>query len=525
MLTYKMLAGTLEACTNRPFGIGMSPITALNNYRTRCPFATLIFLIASLVMVSVVSADITLPKLFSDHMVLQRNSSVPVWGTASPNEKLAVSFGEAEHKVSADASGRWSTTIRTGGAGGPFELNISSEDSELKVGFTNVMVGDVWICSGQSNMEWTVSQALNPETEIEKAKNFPNVRLFSIETSASPKPLEDFGVVTPWAVCSPDSVKGFSAVGYFFGREISKKVEDVPIGLIDSTWGGTRCEAWTSRQSLDQVESLAPLLKHWDDQKEMVTSRNHPANIYNAMVAPMTKFPVRGFIWYQGEANVGRGHQYATLFPTLIKDWRTQFGSNTLPFYFAQLAPYNYDGRGENALQELWDAQLKTANKVDGVGMVVTADVGNLEDIHPRNKQAVGQRLALLALKKTYAEELKDNPVEGETCGPFFESISKSGAQVRVTFRHTGASLKLRGQGTELKGFSVCGKDRVFHPAVAKIVDKVVVELICAKVPEPMEVRYGWGEGFEMNLMNDAGLPASPFRSDDFPLVSEGKNF
>jgi len=295
--------------------------------------------------------------------------------------------------------------------------------------------------------------------------------------------------------------------------------------LIDSTWGGSRCEAWTSRESLDEVESLAPLLNHWDDQKEMVTSRNHPANIYNAMVAPMTKFPVRGFIWYQGEANVGRGHQYATLFPTLIKDWRTQFGSNELPFYFAQLAPYIYDGRGENALQELWDAQLKTANEVEGVGMVVTADVGNLEEIHPRNKQAVGQRLALLALKNSYTEELKDNPVEGEACGPFFESLSKSGAQIRVTFRNTGASLQLRSQDTELKGFSVCGKDGIFYPAVAKIVDEVVVELICAKVPEPTEVRYGWNDGFEMNLMNDAGLPASPFRSDDFPLVSEGKNY
>lgn len=476
-------------------------------------------------MANMVSADITLPKLFSDHMVLQRGSNVPVWGTASPGEKLVVTFGDGEYKVTANANGDWSTMIRTGGAGGPFELNISSAESDLKVGFTNVMVGDVWVCAGQSNMEWPVSKALNPETEIEKAKNFPNVRLFSIETSASPKPLEDFGVVSPWAVCSPDSVKEFSAVGYFFGREIAKKVEDVPVGLIDSTWGGTRCEAWTSRASLDEVESLGPLLKHWDDQKEMLTSRNHPANIYNAMVAPMTRFPIRGFIWYQGEANVGRGHQYATLFPTLIKDWRTQFGSDELPFYFVQLAPYTYDGRGENALQELWDAQLKTANEVKGVGMVTTTDVGDLEDIHPRNKQAVGQRLALLALKNSYAEELKDSPVEGEACGPLFESISKSGATVRVTFRHTGANLQLRNQDTELKGFSVCGEDGVFHPAVAKIVDQVVVELICAKVPEPSAVRYGWGEGFEMNLMNDAGLPASPFRSDSFPLVSEGKNF
>ncbi len=477
------------------------------------------------VLPAVIRADITLPKLFSDHMVLQRNSEVPIWGTASPGEELKITFGEFEYKATATESGSWAATIKTGGAGGPYELNVSSESSDLRVGFTNVMVGDVWICAGQSNMEWQVSKALNPETEIEKAKNFPGIRLFSIENSASPKPLEDFGVVKPWAICGPDSVKDFSAVGYFFGRDLSKKLGDVPIGLINSTWGGTRCEAWTSRQSLDEVEALGPLLEHWDGQKEMVTSRNHPANIYNSMIAPMTRFPVRGFIWYQGEANVGRGHQYATLFPTLIRDWRKQFGSNELPFYFVQLAPFKYEGRGDQALQELWDAQLKTAQKTPGTGMVVTTDIGNLDDIHPRNKQAVGQRLALLALKGEYAEELKDNPVEGEASGPIFESFSRSGPEVRVTFRNTGERLQLRNQDSQLKGFSVCGEDGVFYPAVATIVDDVVVNLICSKVPEPTEIRYGWDAGFEMNLVNDAGLPASPFRSDDFKLESEGRNF
>lgn len=526
--TSKKLCGPLRL--HSILSTGMLQITSINIFRSHFRIAALPFvLVAAFVIANSPEnalADITLPKLFSDHMVLQRNSDVPVWGTASPNESLKVTFGEQEHSVTAKADGQWSTTIKTGGAGGPFELGISSAESELKVGFTNVMVGDVWICSGQSNMEWPVSKALNPETEIEKAKNFPNVRLFSIATSSSPKPVEDFGVVTPWAVCGPDSVKDFSAVGYFFGREVSKKLEDVPIGLIDSTWGGTRCEAWVSRESLNDVESLAPLLKHWDDQKEMVTSSNHPANIYNAMIAPMTRFPVRGFIWYQGEANVGRGQQYQTLLPTLIKDWRTQFGSEALPFYFVQLAPYNkYDGRGKDALPELWDAQLKTVNNVADTGMVVTTDVGDLEDIHPRNKQAVGHRLALLAHKGCYGDELKDNPVQGESSGPLFESISKSGALVRVTFRHTGSELRLRNQDTVVKGFTVCGEDRIFYPAVAKIVDDVVIELICAKVPEPTEVRFGWGENFEMNLVNDAGLPASPFRSDDFPLSSEGRNF
>ena len=496
-----------------------------NYFRVRSPLATLIVAAFATLFCGQVRGDIALPKLFSDHMVLQRNSMVPVWGTASPGEKLKVTFDDKEYLATATAEGAWSTKIQTGDAGGPYELNISSTESVLKVGFTNVMVVDVWICAGQSNMEWPVSKALNPETEIEKAKNFPNLRLFSIETSASPKPLADFNLVKPWAICSPDSVKDFSAVGYFFGSGLAKKIGDVPIGLIDSTWGGTLCEAWTSRESLSKVESLSSLLKHWDDQEEAVTSRNHPANIYNSMIAPMTRFPVRGFIWYQGEANVGRGHQYMTLAATLIQDWRKQFGSETLPFYFVQLAPYNYEGRGENALPELWDSQLKIAQDVPGTGMVVTTDVGNLEEIHPRNKQVVGQRLAMLALKNDYAEELKEEPAEVEGCSPLFESISRTGALLRVTFSNTGKKLGSRSRDSELTGFTVCGEDRVFHPAVATIVDDIVVELVCAKVPEPVAVRYGWTDGFEMNLINDAGLPASPFRSDDFPMASEGKNF
>ena len=494
-------------------------------YQLRSSVVVFAVAIFTTLLTGEVSADISLPKIFSDHMVLQRNSTVPIWGTASPDEKLKITFDGQELDATATESGVWSTEIKTGEAGGPYELEVSSTESELRVGFTDVMVGDVWICAGQSNMEWPVSSALNPETEIEKAKNFPNLRLFSIETSVSPKPLEDFSRVQPWVNCSPDSVKDFSAVGYFFGCGLSKKLGEIPIGLIDSSWGGSRCEAWISRESLEKAETLKPLLKHWDEQTDTVTSRNHPANIYNAMIAPMTRFPVRGFIWYQGEANVGRGYQYATLLPTLISDWRAQFGSESLPFYFAQLAPYRYEGAGENALNELWDAQLKTATQVPGVGMVVTSDVGDLEDIHPRNKQVVGQRFSQIALKNDYADDLKENPLEGECCGPMFESISRSGARLRVTFRHTGAKLSPSNQDTELKGFALCGEDGVFHPAVATVVDDVVVEVICAKVPEPTDVRYGWGEGFEMNLVNDAGLPASPFRSDDFPMASEGENF
>ena len=507
-------------------GTRMPLTTSLNLHPVRNFLLALLIVSAQLIFNSQhASADIILPKLFSDHMVLQRESEVPVWGVATPGQALKVTFADVSYETKADAGGKWSTSIRTHEAGGPFELEVSAEGSDLKVGVSNVMVGDVWICSGQSNMEWPVKKALNPDTEIEQAKNFPNLRLFSIKPSSSPEPLEDFGVVEPWAVCGPDSVGDFSAVGYFFGRELSKSVGDVPIGLINSTWGGTRCEAWASRESLESVESLSPLLKHWDEQKELVTSRNHPANIFNAMVAPMTRFPIRGVIWYQGEANVGRGKQYSTLFPTMISDWRKQFGSDSMPFYFAQLAPFKYQGRGNDALPELWEAQRLTALKVPGTGMVVTSDIGNLEDIHPRNKQAVGQRFALLALRNQYFDQLNDEQKARESCGPMLESISLNGNVVRVTFTHTGNQLQVGGQGSDLVGFSVCGEDKVFHPADARIVDDVVVELTCESVSKPVAVRYGWGEGFEMNLVNDANLPASPFRSDDFPMNSDGKHF
>jgi len=469
-------------------------------------------------------ADLTLAKIFSDHMVLQRESTVPIWGTATPAAEMVIRFAEKEYKAKADAKGRWSSNLEIGKAGGPFELEVSEVGSELTIGVSNIMVGDVWICSGQSNMEWPVSKALNPDTEIEQAKNFSNIRLFQVGESASPKPLDDFGVVKSWAVCSPDSVADFSAVGYFFAKSLSKDLKDVPVGLVDVSWGGTRCEGWTSAEAIGQQESLKPLLDHWKESEE-VSSPDHPGHIFNSMISPLTQFPVKGVIWYQGEANVGRGHQYRTLFPTLIKDWRTRFNNPQLPFLFVQLAPYKYEGAGEFALQELWDAQLHTARQVSGTAMAVITDVGDLEDIHPRNKQAVGQRLAGLAMEKVYADPESEDKPKAVAGGALFQSIATQGNVVRVTFSQVGEKLMPSNEEAPLSGFQICGADKVFHPAEAKVVGDVVVEVKSEKVPEPIAVRFGWNGEFDMNLNNAAGHPVAPFRSDDFPMESADKHF
>ena len=330
---------------------------------------------------SAVLGDISLPKIFSDHMVLQRNAKTRISGAAEAGQKLVIKFAGKEIKVTADAKGNWSSMIQTGKAGGPYELEVADLKGGPKVMFSDIWVGEVWICSGQASM--TVSQALNSETEVNQSKNFPMLRLFTVGQFASVKPLNDFTKVTSWSVCSPETVKDFSATAYFFGREVSKDLSDVKIGLIDASWSGTVCEAWTSRDAMEKVAALEPMLKHSDENDEP-TSPNRPANLYNGMISPMTDFPIRGVIWYQGEANNGRGHQYATLFPTLIHDWRKKFGTGDFPFYFVQLAPYRYKLESPESLAEVRDAQLKALKTVPNTGMVVTTDVGNIDDIDPK---------------------------------------------------------------------------------------------------------------------------------------------
>ena len=478
-----------------------------------------------LLLSSFALADISLPRIFSDHMVLQQKSAVKVWGSAEPGQEIEITFNEQSSLSTADADGNWNGVINTPAAGGPFELEIKATNAETKVVFTDVMVGEVWICSGQSNMEWPTSKALNPDGEIESSKKFPNIRLFSVGHNATPQPLDEFSKTEGWNIGNPESVADFSAVAYFFGRDLHENL-DVPIGLIHTSWGGTRCEAWISRPGMDSIDELKPLLAHWDENDDP-TNRHRPSNLFNGMIAPLKGFRFQGVIWYQGEANVGRGRQYHTLFPALIDNWRTELNNPDAPFLFVQLAPFRYGNQPIEALAEVWDAQRMTQRNVADTGMVVTTDIGNVGDIHPQNKQEVGRRLALWALGNTYQELLAANSIAvPETfSGPLFKTHEKTEGtnEIVISFDHIGEGFEARGGG-ELTHFTICGEDQEFVPAKAEIEGDTIV-VSADGIQEPTAVRFAWDDSSEPNLFNKFGLPASPFRTDEFPLLSDEVDF
>lgn len=466
-------------------------------------------------------ADITLPQMFSDNMVLQRNNKTKIFGTADIKQKLSVQFGETVLNVTADGDGAWSVMMPIGEAGGPFELTVTAEAGQPQVKLSNVMVGEVWVCAGESNMHWPVSKVLNSKREIEQSINFPHIRFFTVEENVSRQPLDRFEKVVGWDVCSPDTVGDFSATAYFYARELSKQLPGVPIGLMHASWDGTSCEAWISRPGLDKVNRFETMLEQWDSVSTE-DDRNRPSVLFNGMISPIKPFPFRGVIWYQGERNNGRGQQYSALLPTLIADWRDYFRNEEMPFYFVQLAPFRYKQLPEAGLAEVWDAQFKTMQQVKHTGMVVTTDIGNADDINPKNKQEVGRRLSLIAVGNVYQKSLKSGePIEFS--GPIYDGLSKNGNRIRLIFKHA-QGLKVRTDGEALNCFTICGEDGEFFPATAKIVGESI-ELHSDEVASPTAVRFGWMDTASPNLVNGAGLPASPFRTDDFPLQSTGKEF
>ena len=472
-----------------------------------------------LCVASTLSADIRLPKIFCDKMVLQRDANIRVWGDAGAGEELVISIGDNSSTTTADADGKWFVEVQAPPAGGPYELTVAG--SESRVVFSDVMVGEVWLCSGQSNMQWSMRQSLPLEAdEMEKffaEINNPNVRLLTVPASAVEEPASDITNGVVWEECTPESVAEFSAVAYLFATALQKHeaLRDVPIGLIDASWGGTPAEAWTSRAALEQHENLKPLLDHWDERSDKRTP-HCPASLYNGMISPLVPFTIRGVIWYQGEANVGRGKQYGTLFPTLINDWRSRFQQEDLPFYYVQLAPFRYGDQDRRALAEVWDAQRKTL-ALNRTGMAGSSDIGDVNDIHPKNKDVVGDRLAKIALANLYG-------VEGQVwSGPQFVSAepTEDETQLVVKFCHA-TGLKAGDNG--LDGFQVCGEDGEFKPAKAEIRDATVV-VWSTEVAKPVAVRYLWDDSSTASLFNDAGLPALPFRSDDFELISADQDF
>lgn len=487
-----------------------------------------------------------LHALFSDNMVLQQGRRIPVWGTASPGEEIRVQVGSRSGRTVADAAGAWMVKLGSLKAGGPFEMRVTGADGAVTV--SNVMVGDVWICSGQSNMAWTVANSDNPEAEIANA-NHPGIRLFTVPRTVSDTPRSD--VEGSWEVCAPETISGFSAVAYFFGRELHQTL-GVPIGLINTSWGGTPSEAWTTRGRLEETPDAAPLLARWDqlladypkameahakrieewkkaaeqakaEGKEAPRQPNaplgpdsphRPANLYNGMIAPLIPYAIQGAIWYQGESNAGRAYQYRSIFPAMIEDWRDAWGQGDFSFLFVQLA--NFKERKTEPAPSDW-AELREAQTMTlslrNTGMAVIIDIGEADDIHPRNKQDVGKRLALAALAKAHGKRVAYS-------GPIYSGMWIRPGKIVLRFDHKDGGLVAQG-GEFLKGFEIAGADGEFVWADAEIRGGTVV-VRADGVERPVAVRYAWADNPECNLYNGAGLPASPFRTDSWPGITAG---
>lgn len=476
-------------------------------------------------------AEIKLPYLIADHMVVQRGLPVHIWGRAEPGEAVAVEFRGTERRAVTDSLGRWSVFLPSGEAGGPFRMTIRGSNT---ITLEDVLVGEVWVASGQSNMEWPLAGAANAQAEIAAAAH-PRIRLVRAMHKISEYPVGDL-VGQMWRECSTGSAADFSAVAYHFGVLLQEHL-GVPIGLIQTAWGGTPLEAWTSLGAISRDPALMPVIAQWNSRMQhhalallaydraakdwekaaVLLKAEHkplppppekplgpagpgrPGGLFNAMVAPITPLAIRGVIWYQGEANAtaARAPLYGRLFQTMIQDWRQAWDLGDFPFLFVQLANYNSP---DKAWPELREGQ-RQALALRNTAMAVTIDIGEAENIHPLDKKTVGERLSLAARALAYGADV-------EYSGPTPRQVTAEPGALRVWFEHAAG---LAARGGELQGFEIAGADNKFVPALARIEgDTVVVR--SDGVEWPARLRYGWDDNPHCNLFNGAGLPASPFR-------------
>jgi sialate O-acetylesterase len=499
-----------------------------------------------LVLAAAAAADVRLPGVFGDHMVLQRDAAVPVWGLADPAEKVTVTMGDQSKTAVADSAGKWSVRLDAMKAGGPFDLKVQGTGSAVQL--SDVLVGEVWLCSGQSNMAMTVSGVRDKDAEI-AAATFPKIRVCAVARKTAAEPQAD--AKASWKVCSPKTVAGFSAAAYFFGRELHRKL-DVPVGLIDSSWGGTPIQAWTDLKAQESVPDLASIaegykravatynpeaakkryekqLAAWKEStakgdgegkskaaaarkpqppQEPTQSPNSPATLYNGMIAPLAPYAIRGAIWYQGESDAGRAERYGLQLKTMITNWRGLWKQGDFAFLFVQLPNFMppqkepVENGGWPSIREQFVKTLAVPN----TGMAVTIDIGEAGDIHPKNKQDVGFRLAQWALAKNYGMDVI-------ACGPLYKSMNKQGSTIALAFDY-GDGLAAR-NGEKLKGFAIAGEDKKFVWAEAKIEGAAVI-VSSPQVAAPAAVRYDWANNPDGNLVNKAGLAASPFRTDEW---------
>lgn len=495
-------------------------------------FALLSALPLVLLAAGAARADVTPHPLFTDNMVLQQGAKLPVWGKAAPGEDVAVRLTTeknipiVEGTGKADDKGNWKVVL----AEPKFDASVSLV-LEIKgkntVALKNVALGEVWVCSGQSNMEWAVNISGEADTVKKGALN-ANLRLFTVAPKVSGKPLDEYADLkhlSGWDTCKPENIGTFSATAYHFGKTLQQAL-GVPVGLIHTSWGGTKCEAWTSQGGLEAEPSLKGLA---DAGKRAATTPaklrsegaqvSGPTLLYNAMIHPLLPFAIKGAIWYQGESNASRAYEYRTLFPAMIEDWRKKWGYE-FAFHLVQLAPFN-DGDADGVnYAELRDAQFYATQKLKGVGMACITDGGDLFDIHPKSKDKAGTRLAKAALVQTYGKP-------GLGSGPTYKSHKIDGDKVTITFDNLGGGLMAR--YATLNGFTMCGEDKYFYPAKAVITGtgKDTITVTCDRVAKPVGVRFGWKNYPVVNVFNidgkGPGMPMVPFRTDDFPYTTMPK--
>ena len=518
----------------------------------------LLLSVATTSFLSSAHADVRLPGFFGDHMVLQQEKDIVVWGWADINEKVNVALGDTSQNATADGDGRWKVTLPA--------MKASKQSHTLVVKAANtielkdVLIGEVWLCSGQSNMEWTVAASANAKEEI-AAANHPMIRHMKVKHTPSTTPRDD--IPTSWEVCSSDTIGSFTACGYFMARELQAEL-DVPIGLVNSSWGGTRVEPWTPPVGFQKVEAVQDIYAevqsrtpgtkvNLDLQKRHVaateawlaqakalldegkpvaanpayppqlkpyTSHQSPTMLYNGMIHALVGFPIRGAIWYQGESNHADGMLYAEKKKALINGWRELWGQGDFPFYYVQIAPFKYGNENSAVLAQFWEAQA-AVQELPNTGMVVINDIATVNNIHPPNKQDVGKRLALLALKHDYGKDVVAR-------SPEMQSVVPMGGQLKVTFKNTGGGLKTR-DGKSPTHFQITGPGAGGFQDATATIDGDSVLLTSQAVSTPTAVRFAWDKVAEPNLTGATGLPVGAFRGGKEPdfgsLLSVEKDF
>lgn len=497
---------------------------------SRCALACMLTALA-VGLAGEVRGDVKLPNIFGDHMVLQQGQKNKVWGLADPGESVTVTIGDQSHQTTAAGNGAWHVFLQPLPVGGPHELTVKGKN---EVKFTDVLVGEVWVCSGQSNMQWSVNASYDPDLERAAAR-FPKLRMVNVPQVGTQEPQWNFQ--GKWQVCTPETVGNFSAVGYFFGRQLHQTL-DVPIGLINNAWGGSAAEAWVRRDVLAADPQYQPLLERWsqmekkygelsalpnpteEEKKQLGQLRgqmngNHrPGNIYNGVLFSHLGYGIKGVIWYQGESNASRAHQYRELFPLMIDHWRKEWGQGDFPFYWVQLADFMAEKPlpGDSAWAELREAQTMTMARLPHTGQAVIIDIGEGKDIHPKNKVDVGRRLARWALAVDYGIKIPYH-------SPQYKSLERQEGKLVLTFDHVDGGWRPF-DVNEPRGFAIAGEDKQWVWASAKILPDGRIEVWSDKVAAPVAVRYAWADNPVCNLFSQAGLPLTPFRTDDWPGVT-----